>query len=271
MHVFADIKPYICTFSDCKLELAQFPNRAAWAEHEFSQHRLTRYWKCAECEQSFTKLSRFSDHWSKEHADIFCNLDLESATEAALYSKENRAETEQCPLCLTVPGHSKRNFIQHVGRHLEQIALMAMPPSEQESPETETTDGSEEEGDSHGARPKDSDSIFQISIMTPHKDFVRSIRMNADDRNLHEVPEDLLRPSSSDNVTQDKADQLKHQSLMKETANSDSPGDKETSTYVTVDVEIPMVDTFPQQEHSQNLGSKVSYFSSQLQVNFSFP
>lgn len=39
MHVFADLRPYICTFPDCRDELAQFTTRAVWANHELTEHR----------------------------------------------------------------------------------------------------------------------------------------------------------------------------------------------------------------------------------------
>lgn len=67
MHFFADLKPYICTFADCDDELAQFPNRATWAEHEFSQHQITRSWSCPECPQAFNIFPQWQSHIQETH------------------------------------------------------------------------------------------------------------------------------------------------------------------------------------------------------------
>ena len=136
MHVFADIKPYICTFSPCKIELAQFSNRAAWAEHEFSEHRNTCCWRCTECLEEFRTASLYLDHLLQVHQRAFSDIGRQIATDTALEKRENGTEGETCPVCLTVPGKSKRLFIKHVCHHMEQIALMALP-----------IDGDESEGD----------------------------------------------------------------------------------------------------------------------------
>ena len=44
------------------------------------------------------------------------------------YSPQERPiEVEECPLCRSVLGKPRREFVKHVGRHMEQIALMALP------------------------------------------------------------------------------------------------------------------------------------------------
>jgi hypothetical protein len=39
-------------------------------------------------------------------------------------------DLDSCPLCLEVPGESRRNFATHVGEHMEAIALAALPREE---------------------------------------------------------------------------------------------------------------------------------------------
>ncbi|KAL9607427.1 MAG: hypothetical protein Q9167_007662, partial [Letrouitia subvulpina] len=143
MHVFADLKPYICTFSECKMELAQFPSRAAWAEHEFSQHRITCSWRCAECLNEYPTRLLFSEHLHKMHQRKHSNIDLQMAVDIALDRQEKPAEKEECPLCRLVLGCSKRAFVKHVGRHMEQIALMALPRETEES-ETNNSDATDD-------------------------------------------------------------------------------------------------------------------------------
>ena len=133
MHVFADLKPYICTFSNCNMELAQFPSRAAWAEHEFTQHRITCSSRCAECFNTFSTPALYSKHLQKVHQRDFSDIGLQTAVDMALSRQVHSAEKGECPLYRVVPGCSKRAFIKHVGRHMEQIALMALPREIEES------------------------------------------------------------------------------------------------------------------------------------------
>lgn len=70
------------------------------------------------------------------------------AKAAAQETQEKEAEYEECPLCCTVPGIPRRAFVKHVGRHMEEIALLALPrnvgeesDTERESDDTSTTCG----------------------------------------------------------------------------------------------------------------------------------
>lgn len=145
MHIFADLQPYICTFADCEDELAQFPDRAAWAEHEFSQHRITRSWSCPECPQAFNNGPRWQNHIQERHRLFFSDRNLNIAKDMAYKTEAARIEDDECPLCRIVLGKPRRAFVKHVGRHMEEIALMALPrnvedDSEEGSVSTDRTD-----------------------------------------------------------------------------------------------------------------------------------
>ena len=127
MHIFADLKPYICTFTDCEHELAQFQNRAAWAEHEFNEHRLTKLWICPECPKQCPSLATWEAHLQEQHKRIFSGPHRQLAQRMAYRPQERPIEVEECPLCRSVLGKPRRGFVKHVGRHMEQIALMALP------------------------------------------------------------------------------------------------------------------------------------------------
>ena len=135
MHFFADLQPYICTFADCEDELAQFPDRAAWAEHEFSQHRITRSWCCSECPQAFNNVPRWQNHIQEEHCLYFTDRKLNIARDMAYKTEATRVEDDECPLCRIVLGKPRRAFVKHVGRHMEEIALMALPRNIEEDSE----------------------------------------------------------------------------------------------------------------------------------------
>ena len=165
MHVFADLKPYICTFSDCKVELAQFSSRAAWAEHEFSRHRITCSWRCAECSIEFPTRMLYSEHLHEIHQRSYSKVGLQMAADMAFGRQENPAEKEECPLCRLVPGCSKRAFIKHVARHMEQIALMALPADSEES-ETDDADSADDHKDgtlSIASRGADGESRLDLT------------------------------------------------------------------------------------------------------------
>ena len=135
MHIFADLQPYICTFANCEDELAQFPNRAAWAEHEFSQHRITSSWSCPECPQAFTNVSGWQSHIQDRHCLVFSGPNLNVAKHMAYKTEATRVEDDECPLCRTVVGKPRRAFVKHVARHMEEIALMALPRNVEEDSE----------------------------------------------------------------------------------------------------------------------------------------
>lgn len=138
MHVFADLQPYICTFSDCGDELAQFTTRVAWADHEFTEHRNDRTWKCLECSKRFTSASDWEQHLQEFHRRVFSGLQLHVAKNTAYQIQPRPIATEECPLCRIIVGKSRRAFVKHVGRHMEEIALMALPRNTEE----DSSDGS---------------------------------------------------------------------------------------------------------------------------------
>ena len=154
MHVFADLRPYICTFPDCKDELAQFTTRAAWADHELTEHRHDMMWNCPECSEKFASTSDWEQHLHEMHQRIFTGPQLHAARSTASQVQPRPAETEECPLCRVVLGKPRRTFVKHVARHMEEIALMALPRSI--------------EKDSEGS----SDSTDQISLLSENPELL---------------------------------------------------------------------------------------------------
>lgn len=129
MHVFADLRSYIYTFPDCKDELAQFTTRAAWADHEFTEHRYDQIWKCPECSKELAGASDWEQHLREMHELVFTGPQLRVARNTAYQMQPRPVETEECPLCRIVLGKPCRAFVTHIARHMEEIALMALPRS----------------------------------------------------------------------------------------------------------------------------------------------
>ena len=126
MHVFADLEPYICTFPNCHYELVQFTTRAAWADHEFSCHRFETRWRCPECGSEETSPQDWDRHFQGHHLAL-TGPELRVARENAQNSKARPIETEECLLCGDTRAQSRRTFIKHVGSHMEEMALFALP------------------------------------------------------------------------------------------------------------------------------------------------
>ena len=133
MHVFADLQPYICTFADCKLETAQFASREAWANHEFSNHRTRQSWRCTECSQRFLSSLEWVNHLQQVHQRRFSGTRLQVALDIASEQQSRSVEGEECPLCQNMCGKSRRTFTKHVGQHMEEIALITLPRSTEDS------------------------------------------------------------------------------------------------------------------------------------------
>lgn len=134
-HVFADLKPYICTFSGCEMELKTFPTRKMWEEHEFSRYREQASWGCPECPSDFATLAESYDHFEASHEPVRDGQLPNNAAQGIIWRQPHIASF-QCPLCLCIPGDSRRNFVKHVGRHIEGIALSTLP--REDSSETDS-------------------------------------------------------------------------------------------------------------------------------------
>lgn len=141
IHVFADLQPYICTFSECSDSLLTFPTRRLWQEHEFSQHRLSISWTCPVCKKDLLSPDDWTEHIEANHRSALSDVEARYAFAAAKTTKAQSIELQKCPLCLTYPGASQRAFTTHVCKHMESIALAALPneaTSDSESDQSST-------------------------------------------------------------------------------------------------------------------------------------
>ena len=126
-HVFRDLLPYICTFSDCKDELRQFATRQAWADHEFNEHRIYKTWTCRLCSYECSQSTNLIDHLREGHIQCFSESQISTAMSTACTMKSKPTKEEKCLLCDTQPSTTRRAFIAHNGKHMEEVALMALP------------------------------------------------------------------------------------------------------------------------------------------------
>ncbi len=123
------------------MELAQFPSRAAWADHEFTKHRVIRSWRCPECPKHCDGETEWTEHLETCHERTFLGQKQQIAKKMAYATRARPAEDEKCPFCQVVLGKPRRAFVKHVGRHMEKIALTALPrDNDDEESESHSTD-----------------------------------------------------------------------------------------------------------------------------------
>ena len=169
MHVFADLQPYICTFPACSDELLRFTTRSAWAQHEFDEHRFRYLWKCTICDRELASPDTWRDHLRHDHKCTLTRSQLEKVAAGALRWRDMPIENESCPLCQDCPGRSRRIFTKHVCRHMEEIALMALPrdPEDDNDKSESESDKTNQSVDSATSRPKE--NIPNLLPSSTHK------------------------------------------------------------------------------------------------------
>ena len=117
----------MCTFSDCKDGLRQFATRQAWADHEFNEHRMHRMWPCPECHFESSTSTDWLNHLKESHQQQFSDSQASLAIATACRKISKPVEEEKCFLCDKCPSNTRRALIAHIGEHMEEIAMMALP------------------------------------------------------------------------------------------------------------------------------------------------
>lgn len=145
-----------------------FRSRNEWFAHELQAHR--REWVCQFCQQAaFPTASAFSKHTRLSHQAILASSSLEALVLQSEEPVDNFSSTA-CPLCndweadlerkqanlaaiLPSPENPEKShlsgklklFRRHLGRHMEQLALFALPSNDTEDLEDDSTDEEKEE------------------------------------------------------------------------------------------------------------------------------
>ncbi|OAA36708.1 transcription factor Cys6 [Beauveria brongniartii RCEF 3172] len=124
-HVFRDLQPYICLRDDCSAPDHLYARRAHWMEHMKAEH--WRVWHCIfGCPGTFDSKKELQAHLHATHGQESSGAKLVS-----LESPSGRADVgkirEKCPLCASFWCESVQKYEQHIGRHLEDLALFVLP------------------------------------------------------------------------------------------------------------------------------------------------
>lgn len=176
-HLLQDVDPYVCLFDDCTSAQAQFSNEADWIEHMQFEHNSV--WVCpvnGHVLRSVRSSASFEDHMKQHHRDLFTDSQLPSLVQKAvqpssqLFDKPVFGTSLQkscCPFCdFTVDdnaagkdkqttsneiGNYSNTVQRHIAQHLETVALLSLPVSDQEGEERDVELFIEEELRAHDA------------------------------------------------------------------------------------------------------------------------
>lgn len=119
-HVFEDLQPYVCTYGDCNTYDQFFESRDAWFTHELQHHRTK--WFC--------NFDKHPEHDSEEnflsHMNVVHNQNFEGeqfSLVKGMFRRPRKNLAGTCNLC----GRDSKRLKSHVSRHLQQMAMFALP------------------------------------------------------------------------------------------------------------------------------------------------
>ena len=131
--------------------LTTFPTRKLWGEHEFSHHRVETFWRCHTCSHDFDSTKSFRSHLQSASKCQLPAPQQEIALEACRMLRTLVFGNMPCPICAGNAGSSRRAFEIHVGRHMEEIALISLPSDQ--FGESEAESALEEQAMKNSLRP----------------------------------------------------------------------------------------------------------------------
>ena len=173
-HVFADLQPYICTFEDCDIANETYDGRHQWFNHEKKIHRVM-YICRGHCDQEFQSRSAFSSHIKETRPAQIPDSQLSTFVQMCT-TPLGAMFVSECPLCgASIRG--SRQLEKHLGRHLEEIALFALPQGlfedddfEDNSPDDQDSENeSDMPGDAETASPGEHQSHLYSEIRSKYE------------------------------------------------------------------------------------------------------
>ncbi|KAG5796277.1 hypothetical protein H9Q69_004703 [Fusarium xylarioides] len=137
-HVFGDLRPYTCLFSRCVELNTDFDRRHRWQLHVSQYHWRT--WSCPfKCGSMIPSAVELGDHIRHNHIPNASDEHLATVVARGEVSVSNDV-AQECPLCKRDISGLK-SYIKHIGRHLEQLALHALPNIEDEERKDDVESG----------------------------------------------------------------------------------------------------------------------------------
>ncbi|KIW27889.1 uncharacterized protein PV07_07587 [Cladophialophora immunda] len=174
LHVYSDLQAYICTHEACPQPTVTFDAWEAWAQHELDDRLTEMKYECSICSSLVDDKQGFLHHVDRVHSITVAP----GIRQAVLANAQRRVQRDlghvRCNLCLKHGFNDKSDYTQHVGSHLEDIALAALPQTRrdewsraQAEPDSEYLSkqpyrGSEKQRIDDLDRPADSGSMLPL-------------------------------------------------------------------------------------------------------------
>ncbi|KAH6842350.1 hypothetical protein B0I37DRAFT_196029 [Chaetomium sp. MPI-CAGE-AT-0009] len=128
-HVFRDLRPYVCLHTPCLTQEKLYATRHDWIYHETQMH--WRQWTCRDCEAIFSSREHMAAHLRLRHTSMAASQEHDKAQDTLLALYEHamdRSHPVSCPLCGRPS--SLEAMLTHLGRHMEELSLFALPRPE---------------------------------------------------------------------------------------------------------------------------------------------
>lgn len=176
-HVYRDLQPYVCTFEECLTPDDTYESRHRWFSHELQKHR--RIWTCgSHCSLAFPSANRLVEHINSISSIPIKNEQIPILIEMRATSFD-QAKSSMCLLCKSLVSGSTQ-LMKHIGHHLEELSLFALPISDKNS------------DDLDNLQPISSASLNSAEGSEQEVDTV-SLKNNAEDRlPLHETEKEEM-------------------------------------------------------------------------------
>lgn len=121
--MFRDLRPYVCTFEDCRNTEKLYVTRSDWTYHVVQLHH--RRWVCGgTCDLAFVSPNLLKQHMMEYHASAFTELQLPVLLDMC-ERPASLDEKVECQLC--IEEMMLRDFNNHVAAHREELALYVLP------------------------------------------------------------------------------------------------------------------------------------------------
>jgi hypothetical protein len=157
-HVFRDLRPYVCLSPSCTTPEQQYLRRSDWMEHMKRDH--WRIWQCPfGCLDTFHSAREFEQHVSGAHPSREPSRNLDTLQRLSSQPDYPARAKGQCPLCLDFQIMSDKQYGSHVGAHLEQLALFALPSTDADGDESDDT---ESESSGQDGKKYDTESLDSV-------------------------------------------------------------------------------------------------------------
>lgn len=159
-HLIHDLRPYICTYEDCKNPTQLYDSRQDWVQHENSEHR--KIWRCLEhSDQVFKRLETYKRHLQEQHAG---SISVEASSIHIIQASESVSGNvgRACPICM-VELDTTRGMEGHIALHLERFARFSLPRSIiNEEDDSGAHSDKANRVDDEGSRDDDFESGFEL-------------------------------------------------------------------------------------------------------------